>query len=211
MTFIIVTLLAVFKLVAFFLQAAAVTNSAEEKLALGPLSSKLKLSTWAIWLPCVEFWLECSLGACLKKVQNEKTTKKVSSKIHHQLTSNIVQHHPNPFKNVQHTTIHLRQSNTILYHAPPIKNRFKTIHQSQTPSKNVLNRPTASTTVQPRNTVRQQQPTTSFICMTIQAHTVLQKLCLGIKITTQGNYVTLIIICHEHQNKLKYILWIVYW
>ena len=48
--------------------------------------------------------------------------------------------------------------------------------------------------------------TTSFICMTIQTHTVLQKLCLGIKITTQGNYVTLIIICHEHQNKLKYIL-----
>ena len=42
--------------------------------------------------------------------------------------------------------------------------------------------------------------------MTIQAHTVLQKLCLGIKITTQGNYVTLIIICHEHQNKLKHIL-----
>ena len=29
--------------------------------------------------------------------------------------------------------------------------------------------------------------TTSFICMTIQAHTVLQKLGLGIKITTQGN------------------------
>ena len=28
--------------------------------------------------------------------------------------------------------------------------------------------------------------TTSFICMTIQTHTVLQKLCLGIKITTQG-------------------------
>ena len=53
--------------------------------------------------------------------------------------------------------------------------------------------------------------TTSFICMTTQTHTVLQKLCLGIKITTQGNYVTLIIICHEHQNKLKYILWIVYW
>ena len=54
-----------------------------------------------------------------------------------------------------------------------------------------------------------QLPTTttkSFICMTIQAHTVLQKLFLGIKITTQGNYVTLIIICHEHQNKLKYIL-----
>ena len=48
--------------------------------------------------------------------------------------------------------------------------------------------------------------TTSFICMTIEAHTVVQKLCLGIKITTQGNYVTLIIICHEHQNKLKYIL-----
>ena len=125
----------------FYLQAAAVTNSTEEKLALGPLSSKLKLSTWAIWL----------------------------------------------------------------------KNRFKTIHQSQKPSKNVVNHPTASTTVQPRNTVRQQQPTTSFICMTIQAHTVLQKLCLGIKITTQGNYVTLIIICHEHQNKLKYILWTVYW
>ena len=53
--------------------------------------------------------------------------------------------------------------------------------------------------------------TTSFICMTKQTHTVLQKLCLGINITTQGNYVTLIIICHEHQNKLKYILWIVYW
>ena len=48
--------------------------------------------------------------------------------------------------------------------------------------------------------------TTSFICMTIQAHTVLQKLCLGVKITTQGNYVTLITIFHEHQNKLKYIL-----
>ena len=141
-----------------------------------------------------------------KKVQNQKTTKKVSPKIHRQLTSNIVQHHPNPFKNVQHTTIHLTQSNAILYHAPPIKNRFKKMHQSQTPSKNVLNHPTASTTVQPRNTVRQQQPTTSFICMTIQAHTVLQKVCLGIKITTQGNYVTLIIICHEHQNKLKYIL-----
>ena len=28
--------------------------------------------------------------------------------------------------------------------------------------------------------------TTSFICMTIQTHTVLQKLCLGIKITTQA-------------------------
>ena len=48
--------------------------------------------------------------------------------------------------------------------------------------------------------------TTSFIYMTIQAHTVLQKLFLGIKITTQSNYVTLIIICHEHQNKLKCIL-----
>ena len=47
----------------------------------------------------------------------------------------------------------------------------------------------------------QSTTTTSFICMTIQTHTVLQKLCLGIKITTQGNYVTLIIICHEHQNK----------
>ena len=45
--------------------------------------------------------------------------------------------------------------------------------------------------------------TTSFICMTIRAHTVLQKLFLGIKIRTHGNYVTLIIICHEHQNKLK--------
>ena len=55
---------------------------------------------------------------------------------------------------------------------------------------------------------RQQQQQRA-LCMTIQTHTVLQKLCLGIKITTQGNYVTLIIICHEHQrhqNKLKYIL-----
>ena len=52
--------------------------------------------------------------------------------------------------------------------------------------------------------------TTSFICVTIQTHTVLKKLCLGIKITTQGNYVTLLKICHEHQNKLKYILGIVY-
>ena len=52
--------------------------------------------------------------------------------------------------------------------------------------------------------------TIRYICMTIQAHTVLQKLFLGIKITTQGNYVTLIIICHEHKNKLKYILRIVY-
>ena len=33
----------------------------------------------------------------------------------------------------------------------------------------------------------------------------LQKQFLGIKITTQGNYVTLIIICHEHQNKLKWV------
>ena len=52
---------------------------------------------------------------------------------------------------------------------------------------------------------QQQRP----LCMTIQTHTVLQKLCLGIKITTQDNYVTLIIICHEHQrhqNKLEYIL-----
>ena len=32
--------------------------------------------------------------------------------------------------------------------------------------------------------------TTIYICMTIQTHTVLQKLCLGIKITTQGNYVS---------------------
>ena len=31
--------------------------------------------------------------------------------------------------------------------------------------------------------------TTGFICMTIEAHTLLQKLFLGIKITTQGNYV----------------------
>ena len=30
------------------------------------------------------------------------------------------------------------------------------------------------------------QSTTSVICMTIQTHTVLQKLCLGIKITTQS-------------------------
>ena len=28
---------------------------------------------------------------------------------------------------------------------------------------------------------------------------------LGIKITTQGNYVTLIIICHEHRKKLEYM------
>ena len=42
--------------------------------------------------------------------------------------------------------------------------------------------------------------------MTIQAHAVLQKLFLRIKITSRSNYVTLIIICHEHQNKLKYIL-----
>ena len=42
--------------------------------------------------------------------------------------------------------------------------------------------------------------------MTIETCTVLQKLCLGIKITTRGNYVTLTMICHEHQNKLKYIL-----
>ena len=52
--------------------------------------------------------------------------------------------------------------------------------------------------------ISQQQQRALFAC--IQAHTVLQKLCLGIKITTQGNYVTLIIICYEHQNKLKYIL-----
>ena len=32
------------------------------------------------------------------------------------------------------------------------------------------------------------------------------KAILGIKMTTQGNYVTLIIMCHEHQNKLKFIL-----
>ena len=44
--------------------------------------------------------------------------------------------------------------------------------------------------------------TTSFICMIIPAHTVLQKQCLGIKIITQGNYVTLIIICHEHQMNI---------
>ena len=42
--------------------------------------------------------------------------------------------------------------------------------------------------------------------MTIQANAVLQKLFLRIKITSRSNYVTLIIICHEHQNKLKYIL-----
>ena len=33
--------------------------------------------------------------------------------------------------------------------------------------------------------------TMRFICMTIQTHTVLQKLCLGIKITTQGNWAQL--------------------
>ena len=53
------------------------------------------------------------------------------------------------------------------------------------------------------NLIAHYMTTMSIICMTIQTHTVLQKLCLGIKITTQGNYVTLIIICHEHQNKLK--------
>ena len=52
--------------------------------------------------------------------------------------------------------------------------------------------------------ISQQQQRALFA--SIQAHTVLQKLCLGINITTQGNYVTLIIICYEHQNKLKYIL-----
>ena len=52
--------------------------------------------------------------------------------------------------------------------------------------------------------ISQQQQRALFAC--IQAHTVLQKLCLGINITTQGNYVTLITICYEHQNKLKYIL-----
>ena len=52
--------------------------------------------------------------------------------------------------------------------------------------------------------ISQQQQRALFAC--IQAHTVLQKLCLGINITTQGNYVTLIIICYEHQNKLKYVL-----
>ena len=50
--------------------------------------------------------------------------------------------------------------------------------------------------------------TTSFIGMTIQAHTVLQKLFLRIKITSWGNNVALIMICHEHQNKLKYELYI---
>ena len=53
------------------------------------------------------------------------------------------------------------------------------------------------------NLIAHYMTTMSIICMIIQTHTVLQKLCLGIKITTQGNYVTLIIICHEHQNKLK--------
>jgi len=60
--------------------------------------------------------------------------------------------------------------------------------------------------VSPLDVRRLDITTTSFIYMTIQTHTVLQKRCLGIKITTQGNYATLIIICHEHQNKLKYIL-----
>ena len=50
--------------------------------------------------------------------------------------------------------------------------------------------------------------TTTFIGMTIQAHTVLQKLFLRIKITSWGNNVALIMICHEHQNKLKYELYI---
>ena len=55
------------------------------------------------------------------------------------------------------------------------------------------------------------QQWTSFICMTIRnTYSIAKAICLGL-ITTQGNYVTLIIICHEHQNKLKCILWIVYW
>ena len=39
--------------------------------------------------------------------------------------------------------------------------------------------------------------TTSFICITIQIHTVLQKLCLGIEITIQGS-VTLILVLTEY-------------
>ena len=41
------------------------------------------------------------------------------------------------------------------------------------------------------NTKRCNNNNNEFICMTIQAHTVLQKLSLGIKITSRGNYVTL--------------------
>ena len=37
-------------------------------------------------------------------------------------------------------------------------------------------------------------------------YSIAKAMFIGIKITTQGNYVTLMIICHEHQNKLKYIL-----
>ena len=37
-------------------------------------------------------------------------------------------------------------------------------------------------------------------------YSIAKAMFIEIKITTQGNYVTLIIICHEHQNKLKYIL-----
>ena len=68
-------------------------------------------------------------------------------------------------------------------------------------NKNIIN--FKNITVTPNNNAT---TTTSLIYMTIQAHTVLQKIFLGIKITTQGNYVTLIIICHEHHNKLKYSL-----
>ena len=34
--------------------------------------------------------------------------------------------------------------------------------------------------------------------MTIQIHTVLQELCLGMEITTQGNYVTLILVLTKY-------------
>ena len=36
----------------------------------------------------------------------------------------------------------------------------------------------------------------------------IAKAILRIQITSYGNYVTLVIICHEHQSKLKHIWWI---
>ena len=49
--------------------------------------------------------------------------------------------------------------------------------------------------------------TTSFICMTIQVNTVLQKLYFveGVKLNQRQLSYYLVIICHEDQSKLKYI------
>ena len=50
-------------------------------------------------------------------------------------------------------------------------------------------------------------PTTSFICMTIQVNTVLQKFYFveGLKLNQRKLSYHLVIICHEDQSKLKYI------